>query len=43
MKRAGYNTVSTYVFWNAQEPAPGVFEMADNLDLDAWLTTVSVP
>lgn len=40
MKRAGLNTVSTYVFWNAQEPAPGVFETADNLDLDAWLTEV---
>ena len=40
MKRAGFNTVSTYVFWNAQEPAPGVFELSDNLDLDAWLTTI---
>jgi len=40
MKRAGFNTVSTYVFWNAQEPAPGVFEFGDNLDLDAWLTTI---
>jgi beta-galactosidase len=40
MKRAGFNTVSTYVFWNAQEPAPGVFEMTDNLDLDAWLTEI---
>lgn len=40
MKRAGFNTVSTYVFWNAQEPAPGVFEMSDNLDLDAWLTEI---
>jgi beta-galactosidase len=40
MKRAGFNTVSTYVFWNAQEPAPGVFETGDNLDLDAWLTEV---
>ena len=40
MKRAGFNAVSTYVFWNAQEPAPGVFEMGDNLDLDAWLTTI---
>ena len=29
MKRAGFNTVSTYVFWNAQEPAPGVFEFGD--------------
>jgi beta-galactosidase len=40
MKRAGFNTVSTYVFWNAQEPAPGIFETGDNLDLDAWLTEV---
>jgi beta-galactosidase len=40
MKRAGFNTVSTYVFWNAQEPAPGTFEMGDNLDLDAWLTEI---
>ena len=40
MKRAGFNTVSTYVFWNAQEPAPGVFELGDNLDLDAWLTAI---
>jgi len=40
MKRAGFNTVSTYVFWNAQEPSSGVFEMGDNLDLDTWLTTI---
>ena len=40
MKRAGFNAVSTYVFWNAQEPASGVFETGDNLDLDAWLTTI---
>ena len=40
MKRAGFNTVSTYVFWNAQEPAPGVFETGDNLDLDAWLSEI---
>jgi beta-galactosidase len=40
MKRAGFNTVATYVFWNAQEPAPGVFELGDNLDLDAWLTAI---
>ena len=40
MKRAGFNTVSTYVFWNAQEPAPGVFETGDNLDLDGWLTEI---
>jgi beta-galactosidase len=40
MKRAGFNTVSTYVFWNAQQPAPGVFELGDNLDLDAWLSAI---
>ncbi|MBN2575309.1 MAG: beta-galactosidase [Deltaproteobacteria bacterium] len=40
MKRAGINTISTYSFWNAHEPAPGVFEFADNLDLDAWFTEI---
>lgn len=40
MKRAGINTISTYSFWNAHEPAPGVFEFGDNLDLDAWLTAI---
>ncbi len=40
MKRAGLNAVSTYSFWNAHEPAPGVFEFTDNLDLDAWLTEI---
>lgn len=40
LKRAGLNTVSTYVFWNAQEPQEGVFDFTDNLDLDAWLSTI---
>jgi beta-galactosidase len=40
MKRAGLNTISTYSFWNAHEPEPGVFEFDDNLDLDAWLTEI---
>src|SRR5512141_763185 len=40
MKRAGFNTVSTYAFWNAHESAPGVFELGDNLDLDAWLSEI---
>jgi beta-galactosidase len=40
MKRAGINTISTYSFWNAHEPAPGVFEFGDNLDLDAWFTAI---
>ena len=40
MKRAGINTISTYSFWNAHEPEPGVFNFDDNLDLDAWLSEI---
>ncbi|MBN1605536.1 MAG: beta-galactosidase [Polyangiaceae bacterium] len=40
MKRAGINTISTYSFWNAHEPEPGVFNFEDNLDLDAWLSEI---
>ena len=39
-KRAGLNTIETYVFWNAHEPRSGVFDFSDNLDLDAWLKTI---
>jgi beta-galactosidase len=39
-KRAGINTIQTYVFWNAHEPQSGVFNFSDNLDLDAWLKTI---
>ena len=39
-KRAGLNTIDSYVFWNAHEPQNGVFDFSDNLDLDAWLTTI---
>jgi beta-galactosidase len=34
MARAmGLNTVSTYVFWNMQEPRPGVYDFSGNRDL----------
>ncbi len=37
MKRAGFNTVQTYVFWNYQEPRPGQFRFTGRADLDAFL------
>ncbi len=40
MKRAGYNTVQSYVFWNAHEPIQGQFHFEGNLDVDAWLSLV---
>lgn len=39
-RRAGINTIQSYVFWNAHEPQSGVFDFNDNLDLDAWLSTI---
>ena len=38
MKQAGYNAVSTYIFWSAHEQPKGVYHFDDNLDLDAWFT-----
>ena len=32
-KAMGLNAVTTYVFWNAHEPRPGVFNFSDNLDI----------
>jgi beta-galactosidase len=32
-KAMGLNTVTTYVFWNAHEPHPGVFDFTGNLDV----------
>ena len=32
-KAMGLNTVTTYVFWNAHEPRPGVFDFTGNLDV----------
>ncbi len=40
IKRAGYNTVSGYVFWSAHEPIQGQYNFSNNLDIDAWLTEV---
>ena len=40
MKRAGLNTVQTYVFWNEHEPVEGKFDFTGNRDLDAFLKLV---
>ncbi len=40
MKRAGFNTVQTYVFWNYHEPEPGVFDFHGRHNLDAFLKLV---
>jgi len=40
MKRAGFNTVQTYIFWNYHEPKPGVYNFAGDADLDAWLKLI---
>lgn len=39
-KRAGYNTITSYVPWNLHEPVQGKFHYEDNLDLDAWLALI---
>jgi len=33
----GLNTVSTYVFWNAHEPKPGVYDFTVSLDVAAFI------
>ncbi len=40
MKRAGFNTVSTYVFWNYQEPQEGIFRFHGQRSLRAFLALV---
>ncbi len=40
IKRAGYNTVQTYAFWNYHEPREGQFDFSGDKDLDAFLKTV---
>jgi len=40
IKRAGYNTVQTYVYWNYHEPREGQFDFSGEKDLDAFLKTV---
>ncbi len=38
-RAAGLNTVCTYIFWNAVEPAPGQFDFAGQNDLAAFMRT----
>src|SRR5215831_9431573 len=33
----GLNTISTYVFWNAHEPKPGVYDFSGSLDAAAFI------
>jgi beta-galactosidase len=37
LKALGLNTLTTYVFWNAHEPKPGVYDFSDNLDVAAYV------
>ncbi|WP_183556782.1 beta-galactosidase [Mucilaginibacter sp. SP1R1] len=40
LKRAGFNCIEIYTFWNFHEPHDGVFDFAGDHDLDAFLKTV---
>jgi beta-galactosidase len=41
IKRAGYNTIQTYAFWNFHEPREGQFDFATgNHDLNAYLQMI---
>jgi beta-galactosidase len=40
MKRAGFNCVETYVYWNFQEPRQGKFDFKGRRNLQAFLTLV---
>ena len=35
-KAMGFNCIGTYVFWNAHEKKPGVFDFSGNLDIAAF-------
>jgi len=37
VKRAGYNALQTYVFWNYHEPREGEFDFSGDRDFDAYL------
>jgi len=40
MKAMGLNTVATYVFWNYQEPSPGVWDFkTDNRNIAEFIKT----
>ncbi len=36
-KAMGFNCIGTYVFWNAHEEKPGVFDFTGNLDIAAFV------
>ena len=36
-KAMGLNAVTTYVFWNAHEPRPGVYDFSDNYDVGEFI------
>jgi beta-galactosidase len=36
-KAMGLNTITTYVFWNEHEPAPGVYDFSDNNDIAEYI------
>jgi beta-galactosidase len=40
LKRAGFNTVEIYTFWNFHEPKEGQFDFSGDHDLDAFLKLV---
>ena len=39
LKRAGFNCVEVYTFWNTHEPRPNQFNFAGDADLDLFLKT----
>lgn len=40
LKRAGFNTVTSYFFWNYHELQPGQFDFSGERDVDAFLELV---
>ncbi|MDP9076774.1 MAG: beta-galactosidase [Bacteroidota bacterium] len=40
LKRAGFNCIEIYLFWNFHEPKEGVFDFSGDHDLDAFLKLV---
>src|SRR5689334_9541232 len=39
IKAMGLNTVTTYAFWNVNEPEPGKFDFSGNGDIAAFIRT----
>jgi beta-galactosidase len=40
LKRAGFNAIETYTFWNYHEPKEGQFSFSGDQDLDAFLKLI---